>query len=343
MLRSLVVAATTAVAPGIVFADAPSIIQPPAIAPGARIAIVAPAKSISSDAVTSLTLGLQNQGFVPVPDPSLTSEFGYLAGNDKTRADAFNRALRDPEIDAIFCATGGYGTTRILHLIDYAAFRQNPKIVTGFSDITGLHLALWKETGVVTFHSPTNWRVIANDLVERPYAAANFWQVLRQTTPAFTYPLPASTQTIVPGTARGRLVGGNLSLVHALMGTPYEIETDGQILFLEEIREYPYRVDRMLSTLQLAGKLEKPAAVIIGQFTKCTPDEGSTAPGFTVEELFLQYFAHRSYPVVSNFPVGHVEDSATLPIGVLAELNAMTGQLQLLEAPVRAASTEKLQ
>ncbi len=171
----------------------------------------------------------------------------------------------------------------------------------------------------------------------------SFWRTIDSTSyppdaqesPGWTIPMSEPdipTETIAPGRASGRLIGGNLSLVHALMGTPYEIETEGRILFLEDVNEAPYRVDRMLSTFQMAGKLDGVAGVVLGRFTRADPEDPDRS--FTHREVFEHYFAHRDYPVVFNFPVGHVQDNATLPVGALAALDAEAGTLTLLENPV---------
>lgn len=314
------------------------IIKPRALEAGMPVAVTAPARFVNDDAVTTLTLGLRSLEHEPLFTSNVTARWGYLAGTDEERLQGLHESFANSDVAAVFCVTGGYGTTRLLDRIDYDLIRQNPKIISGFSDITALHIAIYQETGLVTFHAPTHWAAVTRREDLRPYSAGIMWQLLTgapwREDPNRRWMVPlipdSPTVTISGGTARGRLVGGNLSLVHALMGTPWEINTAGHILFLEEVREAPYRVDRMLSTLRLAGKLDDVAGVVIGQFTLGESDR----PGFTNEEIFEQYFAGRPYPVIANFPVGHVELNATLPIGVMAELNGDTGELWLLESPV---------
>lgn len=313
---------------------------PKALQPGDTIALVSPARPISDDTVTSITLGLTKLGYKVVEAPNLRVVNRYLAGTDEDRAAGMNWAWADPEVDAIFCPGGGFGSTRILDQLDYETIRKNPKIFTGFSDITGVHLAIYARTGQVVFHAPTTWMALTDRRDLRPHAAASFWGTLA----ASSYTDDRKGFTILPhegtvpvklvgGVSQGRLVGGNLSLVAALMGTPYEFESKGHILFLEEVREAPYRVDRMLSTLRLAGKLDDLAGVVVGQFHRCDPDASDNS--FTVRELMDTYFGDRPYPVLLNYPIGHVENNATIPIGALAELDAEKGTLTLLENPVR--------
>lgn len=313
---------------------------PKALQPGDTIALVSPARPISDDTVTSITLGLTKLGYKVVEAPNLRVVNRYLAGTDEDRAAGMNWAWADPEVDAIFCPGGGFGSTRILDQLDYETIRKNPKIFTGFSDITGVHLATYARTGQVVFHAPTTWMALTDRRDLRPHAAASFWGTLA----ASSYTDGRNGFTILPhegtvpvklvgGVSQGRLVGGNLSLVAALMGTPYEFESKGHILFLEEVREAPYRVDRMLSTLRLAGKLDDLAGVVVGQFHRCDPDASDNS--FTVRELMDTYFGDRPYPVLLNYPIGHVENNATIPIGALAELDAEKGTLTLLENPVR--------
>lgn len=273
--------------------------------------------------------------------PHDTERWGYLAGSDEDRAASIMEAFADPEVDAVFCYVGGYGAGRILDMLDYDVIRENPKVFTGFSDITALHLAIYKKTGLVTFHSPTHSRVYAQTKGEYAYPTDHLWRAIAEEgyegapEPGFTIETDSLTTaplTLVPGTARGPLTGGNLSLVAALMGTPFEIETRGHILFLEDVGEEPYRIDRMLNQLRLAGKLDEVKGVILGRFAKCDPDNPERS--FSLHEVFRQYFADRPYPVVMEFPVGHVRENATLPMGIMAELNATEGTLRLLEDPV---------
>ena len=252
-------------------------------------------------------------------------------------------AFADRQVAAIFPARGGTGVTRILDKLDYGVIRQNPKIFTGFSDITALHAAIHSQTGLVTFHSPNPQDGIGMPDGLSEISARTFWQTLLAESygkpqahfsrPVLTPTEQATLTTLTPGTAQGRLVGGNLALVCSLLGSPYEIETRGNILLLEDIGEQPYRIDRFLSQLRLAGKLDILAGVLLGQFTDCEPAPGQSS--LTLDDIFAEYFSCLDIPVLGNFPTGHTPDNATLPLGVTAELDATAKQLTILECPVR--------
>lgn len=316
-------------------------VRPPALKPGDTIAFVAPAKWRDAGAVAQAKAALEERGYKVRIDQDVVSKHGYLAGPDEVRAKALMDAFEDPEIDAIFPVTGGYGTTRLLDRLDYGTIRRHPKVLIGYSDMTGLHLAIARRSRVVTFHSPfPSYFYVPGD-TDKSYPRNGFWQAIEapsyagRTEPGYAIDTDSPTTpvtTLIPGVARGRLVGGNLSLVHAIAGTPYEIETKGNILFLEDIEEAPYRIDRMLSQLELSGKLDEPAGVVLGIFKGC--DAENPEEEFTLRQVFDRYFAGRPYPVVMDFPVGHVLPNATLPVGAMAELDATKGTLRILENPV---------
>lgn len=326
------------------------VLYPTALQPGDTIRFVAPAGPFEKRRVDLAERRLAEMGFVVQPPKNLDRSTGYLAGTDEQRAAELMAAFSDPEVDAVFPVRGGYGTMRILNRLDFDAIRQNPKVLIGFSDITALHLAIHQRTGLVTFHSPNpdGGLGVTEDL--SPFSSKWFWRALLQrkyaknglqpTTPGYAIRLAGREQldrqpfALVSGIARGRLVGGNLSVIHALMGTPYEIETANRILFLEDVGEAPYRVDRMLQTLKLAGKLDEVAGVVLGSFTRRL-DENTADEAVSIDEVLRSYFAQANVPVLADFPVGHQPNNVTLPIGVLAELDTATGTLRLLENPVR--------
>ncbi|MCB9867864.1 MAG: LD-carboxypeptidase [Phycisphaerales bacterium] len=327
-------------------AGMPDPIFPEALQRGDTIAFVAPAGPLDRTRMELARQRLEDMGFhVRVPS-DLYRTRGYLAGPDETRAAELMAAFADPEVKAIFPGTGGYGVTRMLDRLDYDVIRRNPKVFIGFSDITGLHLAIQKKTGLVTFHSPNPMWGLGSDGNLKPFSADCFWRALlaerycaadgEPLPPGYAYELPADvapTKVLAPGVARGRLTGGNLSLVAALMGTPYEIETRGRVLFLEDVGERPYRIDRYLSQLRLGGKLDGVAAVILGQFRDCAPkpDEDS----LSLDEVIADYFGGLGVPVITNFPAGHVANNATLPLGALVEVDADHNRVAVLENLVR--------
>ncbi len=334
--------------------ESPAPIFPKALAPGDTIMFIAPAKYLDEPRVQLAKRRLEECGFNVRFPKTLFRKHGYLAGSDQQRAAEVMAAFNDPEVDAVFPGTGGYGTTRIVDDLDYDAIRRHPKVFIGFSDITALHIAINQKTGLVTFHSPVpEWGLGIPDNLQR-WAAHWFWRallakeygndrgymILAKPTPqqiAESKGLYADVPpavTLVPGTARGRLIGGNLSVVHALMGTPFEIQTAGKILFLEDVGEAPYRIDRMLSTLKLAGKFDHVAGVILGCFTR-RKGEQPWDDDWSMNDVLADYFANLGVPVLEQFPVGHVPFNTTLPIGVESELDATAGTIRLLENPVR--------
>lgn len=324
----------------------PPPIYSPALRAGDTIVFVAPAGRLDRARMERARTRLEELGFkVRVPN-NLYRGRGYLAGDDDVRARELMAAFEDPEVRAVFPGTGGYGATRILDRLDYDVIRGNPKILVGFSDITALHLAIQNQTGLITFHSPNPMWGLGSEGNLHPFSAKYFWRALRseenlepggEAQPVgYSVDLPEDVSPIkvmVPGTSRGRLTGGNLSLIAALIGTPYEIETEGRILFLEDVGERPYRIDRCLCQLRLTGKLDRLAGVILGQFTKCKPKEGEES--LSLEQVFQDYFAHLGVPVVMNFPAGHSVYNATLPIGALVEVDADAPRVTVLENPVR--------
>ena len=317
------------------------LIYPKALQPGDTIAVVAPASELSQERVERAQSRLEAMGFKVFIPKNLYRKRGYLAGSDEQRAEELMAAFRNPEIKAIYPGTGGYGTTRMLDLLDYKTIRQNPKILHGFSDITGLHLAIHKKAGLVTFHGPNLMYGLGSEDNLTWFSANYQWsaevqsrfEMPRQIGYTFKMPADATPIRIIhPGVARGRLIGGNLSLISPLIGTEYEIETKGRILFIEDVREEPYRIDRYLSHLRLAGKLDQVAGVILGIFRKCESEDPEES--LSLDQVFDDYFADLGVPVIQNFPVGHFKYNATLPIGVMAELDANTGTVKLLENPV---------
>lgn len=323
-------------------------IKPAPLEPGDTIMFVAPAGELDRERMMRAKERLEAMGFRVKHRDDLFRQFGYLAGTDDQRAAELMAAFEDPEVDAVFPGTGGYGVTRILDRLDYDVIRRNPKILIGFSDITGLHLAIGRRAGLVTFHSPNPMWGLGSEGDLTEFSARYFWRALlakryvdrdgERLPSGWTYEVPPDIeqpQVLVAGTGRGRLVGGNFSLIAATMGTPYEVDTRGAILFLEDVSEAPYRIDRYLSTLKLAGKLDELQGVILGKFTR-TRRRGAGPSKFTIERVFDMYFGDADYPVISEFPAGHFEHNATLPLGAMFELEADAAgcRVTLLEDPV---------
>ncbi|WP_246009537.1 S66 peptidase family protein [Brevibacillus fluminis] len=254
---------------------------------------------------------------------------GYLAGPAELRASELTRMFTDPEVDAVFAMRGGYGASQMLPLLDYDAIAANPKLFLGYSDITALHLALGKKAGLATLHAPTISTSYVSGL--SAWSNASLFHTITTTEPLgeIRNPEEEKIECIVPGEASGPIVGGNLALVSALMGTPYEIETKGKLLFLEDVNEEPYKIDRMLTQLALAGKLEEAAGFILGTFTRCTSTR--YADGFSVHDVINTIIAPLGKPTIWNVQVGHGKTNLSLPFGVQAHLHAEAGSLRLEE------------
>lgn len=311
--------------------------KPRALRPGDVVRFVAPASAGDMDGVRRAKAVFEAKGFKVVVPEGIDRKLGYLAGTDDQRVEELNEALRDPDARAVVAIRGGYGLTRILDRVDYDALKKHPKIVVGYSDLTGLHLAISARCRLVTIHGPMPLSHLNDEGDEYAYSNRLFWNLVRtgrygdDPATGLTIPAPTVAETplgLVPGTAEGGLTGGNLTLVSATVGTPFQIETEGRIVFLEDTREPAYRVDRMLSQLRLAGLLDAPAGVVLGSFDGA--DRGELA------EVFRDYFADRHYPVVLDFPIGHGARNAALPYGVPARLDAGAGTLTLLESPLAA-------
>lgn len=316
-------------------------LRPPALRPGDVIAFVAPAGAISDPgAIAAYRASLEAAGFRVRIDPALAGRRDNdRAGTDAERAAELNRAFRDPEVRGVFAVRGGYGLTRILPDLDYEALRRDPKVITGYSDLTALHLACARRARVVTFHAPMAGAWLDAGPAGHSYAARVFRDLVLAPVERFPWavPLPAGAtlERVGGGRAEGRLCGGNLSLICATLGTPYALDPAGGILFIEDVNEKPYRVDRMLSQLRLAGVFDAVAGVVAGGFTfddGDAPADGAAARR-RIDEILREYLGRSGKPAVIGFPAGHVSDNATLPHGARVRLDADAGTLEILEAP----------
>jgi muramoyltetrapeptide carboxypeptidase len=281
---------------------------------------------------------LRALGFKVKEGAHLRARYGHFAGTDAQRAADVNAMFADPGVHGILAVSGRSGGGRILPLIDYDAARRNPKFLGGFSDLTALINAVHAKTGLVTFHAPlgvSEWNEFSVQHFRATVMDAE--AVLMRSPPPSgdaLVPKEGRTSTLRGGRASGPLLGGNLAVLSALAGSAYWPRFDGAILFLEEINEYIYRVDRMLSTLKLAGALDKLAGVVIGAFTKCEPGEGNFGT-LTLDEVFDDYFLPLNVPVFSGASFGHIRKKFTLPVGLPAEIDADAGTIRLLQPAVR--------
>ena len=256
------------------------------------------------------------------------------------RLDDLHAMFRDPEVKAVFAIRGGYGSMHLLDRIDYDLIRRNPKIFLGYSDITAMHLAINKQAKLVTFHGPITLSRFT-DYTQKYFRKALFESqpIGKVTNPPESNELrPTHTlRTIRPGVATGRLIGGNLTLISTTLGTPYEIETRGKIVFLEDVDEEPYSIDRMLTHLRLAGKFDGVAGVIFGECQDCRPKDykPSTTIPYGLGEVLDNILGELKVPVLSGLTIGHTDDQLTLPLGVNTTLDATNQTLEIKEAGVR--------
>jgi muramoyltetrapeptide carboxypeptidase len=293
----------------------------PALRAEGVIGLIAPAGPAELDA-DKATQWMRARGYGLRIFPSVWERDGYLAGSDEVRLNDLHAAFADPGIDAIFCLRGGYGTPRLLDRLDFDLLRANPKPFVGYSDITALHLAINRYAGFVTFHGP----MFNADLLgeKQPPTESSLFSMLRGQVKAgsqLAHPVAYPLTLIEPGIACGRLLGGNLSMIAALMGTAYEIDAEGIILFIEDVNEPLYRIDRLLTHLRLAGKLAQVAGVLVGDV--------AGVDNAALERLLKQTFEPLCIPVLSGWRSGHCDPNLTLPIGARVRLDAGERRLVL--------------
>lgn len=296
---------------------------------GDTIGLVAPASPSEASKVEKAIAYLEKQGFKVKPGNSVYSSRGYLAGSDELRACDFNCMFADDEVDAVFCLRGGYGSQRILDMIDFELISRKPKIFMGFSDITALLNAIYQHCGLITFHGPMGGDFAGG--LGKPTKAA-LKKALECAEPIGELTNPDIPEVLSEGTARGILVGGNLSIVAASMGTRYEIDTRNKILVLEDVFEEPYSIDRMLNHMRLAGKLEEAAGIILGDWGDTQPEEPEKS--LSLEEVLEDAFRDIGKPVLKGYKIGHCKPNLTVPIGAMAELDTAGRSLRILESAV---------
>ena len=316
------------------------IIKPPKLEKGDTVGLIAPAScAFEPSTIRAGVETLQSLGFKVKTGKHIKEKFGYLAGTDEQRAADLHRMFADDEVKAVVALRGGYGSMRMLNLINYELIKNNPKILLGYSDITSLCLAIYVKTGLVTFHGP----VAISSFSE--YTQKYFFKVACSTTPIgeIAHPEPknelrptAHLCIIRPGKASGKLIGGNLTLLTALLGTPFEPNFKDTILFLEETYEEPYDIDRMLTQLLLAGKLDQVSGIIFDRCPNCKPSDYKPAFNvtFSLEEVLNDRLGKLSCPVLFGLNVGHEADKPTLPIGVKVLLDANRAILSIDEGAV---------
>ena len=274
---------------------------------------------------------------VPRAAPNIMSRYGYLAGTDRERATHLNAMFADREVRAIFAVRGGWGSARILPHLDFNLIRANPKLLVGFSDITTLHLALAARTDCPSIHGPnasSAWGALSWDSFRRLVFEAETPTWRNPDVTADRLAQRSSIRTFRPGRASGPLLGGNLTVLTSLVGTPWLPSFDGSILFIEDTDEAQYRIDRMLTQLALAGILGRLAGVVFGQCTDCLARNSSSIGGFTLSEVLAHHLTPLGIPAFQGSLFGHVDNQFSLPVGVRAEIDAEAGTIRMLEPVV---------
>lgn len=307
-------------------------LKPPALAPGDKVGIVAPASQIERDRLEAGCATLRKMGYEPFYFESILDRELYFAGSAERRARELEEMFEREEVRAIVCARGGYGCNYLLPLLDLEKLRRNPKIFVGYSDNTTLLTYFLDATGLVTFHGPMATKdFAAADGVhlaswQAAIAGLGQWDLDSQGICGF--------KPLVPGSAEGRLYGGCLSMVAASLGTAYEVHTEGTILFLEDVGAKPYQIDRMLMQLKLAGKLAGVRGLIFGEMVDCVQPGGQS---YSLEEVVTRVVGDLGVPVAYGLSSGHVlRENVTLPLGVRAKLvvGRYAARLQILESAV---------
>jgi muramoyltetrapeptide carboxypeptidase len=305
-------------------------IKPKHLKPGDRIALIAPSSPVDENKLIQAIESVKFMGLIPILFPSATMSHGYLSGPDKIRASDVNNAFEDPNIDGIFCLRGGYGITRILDRIDFKMISENPKMFLGYSDITALHVALNQLSSLVTFHAPMpsrGWMTLD------PLTLQSLTDMIFSSLPAGLTPRidEEPVEIINPGTATGPLIGGNLSLLAATLGSPYEMDSKNKLIFIEEVEEKNYKVDRGLTSLSLAGKFRDCKGIVLGTWADVGDPDLPPEKNLTLREIFDEVVKPCGKPVINNFRAGHIYPQITIPFGVKTRLDATSGTVAFLE------------
>lgn len=304
-------------------------IKPKPLQQGDSVAIIAPASPVDKTLIDKCVGSLKDLGLEVVVGTSCLSEHGFLSGTDDIRANDINRMFADKNIKGIFSIRGGYGCARLLDLIDFKIIKKNPKIFVGYSDITALHIAINQKSKLITYHGP----MVSTELIKGldEYSADYYKRFLfsKEKINEIFNPLGCNLEIINDGIASGQLIGGNLSLVCSSLGTKYEINTKNKILFLEEVDETPYKVDRMLLQLKQSGKFKDATGIILGAFTDCIAS--SNKKSLSLEEVFNEIILPLKKPTISKLVCGHCLPTLTLPLGSKVILDANEKRIKIIE------------
>lgn len=318
--------------------SAPSLIRPKALKPGDTVGLITPSSYVSDpDRLELVRRTIEYLGLKPKWGAAVGKRTGYLGGSIEERVADIHTMFSDAEVKGVFCVRGGYGSAMLLDKLDFGLIRSNPKLFIGYSDITALHLGIQRKAGMVTFHGPTALSRFSD------YTLNHFRRAIFEPKPLGTLANPPESNPLRPnhmtrvirgGKASGLLTGGNLTLISTTLGTPYEIETDGKILFLEDVEEQPYSMDRMLTQLRLAGKFDRIRGLVIGECAGCVPRDykPSFESTFSLGEVLDNILGDLKAPVLTGLTIGHTSDQLTLPLGVQATLDTAAATLTIEES-----------
>lgn len=306
-----------------------------ALKKGDTVAVIAPSSPIKKDIISTIKnveKALKDYGLNPVFLKSCYAQHGFLSGDDELRSNDLNEAFLNNTYKGIICLRGGYGSPRILNMIDYESIINHPKIFLGYSDITGLHLAISKHCDLITYHGPMGCsNFFLNGISNDPFTKASLDKALFSTESIgqINNPKDIPIFTLNDGIATGKLIGGNLSLLVSTLGSEHEIDTKNKILYIEDVGEEPYRIDRMLTSLALANKFSDCNGIVLGTWSDCK----ATNPNYTLtlEEIFKEIILPYKKPTISNLQFGHISTQITIPNNALAKLDATNKQLEIIE------------
>jgi muramoyltetrapeptide carboxypeptidase len=315
-----------------------SVIKPKRLKPGDTIGLVAPGSYISESELKDSIKNLEDLGFKVVYTEKILLQNGYFSGTDEQRAEDLTYMFNRNDVAGIVCTRGGYGCARILPLLDYDVIEENPKILIGYSDVTALNYGIFRKTGLITFHGPVSISTF------NEFSVNNFKKVLMNPSDEIVFENsnsgedenPYGVVSIGRGKKQGRLVGGNLSIAVSLIGTEYDVDYDDTIIYLEEIGEEPYRIDRMLTQMIQAEKFEDANGIAMGIFRKCEPKikDPSFSKSFSLMDVLKDRLSNLKIPVVYGMSFGHIKDKFTIPFGIEAELDSEKQSITLMESPV---------
>ena len=331
------IAATPALIPSLSNRNKPTL-KPPRLKAGDTVGLVCPAApAYSKQTVQVIVESMQALGFKVKFGKRMWERYGYLAGKDADRAADLNDMFADSSVQAIVCVHGGWGCARLLPLLDYDTIKKNPKVLLGYSDVTALLLGIYSQTGLVTFHGPVgavSWNEFTVGYLKKVLIEG---EAVRYENPKVVgdnlTQVADRIDTIVAGKAKGRLLGGNLTVLSHLLGSPYVPDWKGSLFFCEDVDEAPYRVDRMLTQLKLSGIFDEMSGFIFGKCTECEPGNGSYG-SLTLEDLWSDHLQPAQKPAFSGSMIGHIRQKFTIPVGIEAEIDATTGVIQFLEKAV---------